>query len=368
MIKIINIYILREIIPHFVTSLIVFTFLMLTSRILKLTEWIVNHEVGLSQVLLIALYQIPYVLFFTLPMATLLASLIAFSRLNEDNEIIALKSSGVSFYQLLPPVVAFSVASYLFASCIAIYLVPISRYSSSKLLFEVAQANTNIGIKQGVFNDSIPNIVLYANQISAQDQTMEGVFIFDERDASLSNTIIAQRGRISSNPEQMSINLHLTDGSSFMVSKDLDSSKKLRFKSYDIKIDLEDIMSRFSSRKKGRKEMSISELRDHLKKTKKETAKHNRLSMELQKKFSIPLACLLLGLIGLPLGLMRKTKGKSWGIAFSIFIFIMYYILLSAAESLGETGIINPVLALWIPDMVLGATTIILLYRIAQDK
>jgi len=368
MIKIINIYILREIIPNFVTSLIVFTFLVLVGRILRLTEWIVNHEVHLSQVLLIALYQIPYVLFFTLPMATLLASLIAFSRLSEDNEIIALKSSGVSFYQLLPPVVTFSVASYLFASFIAIYLIPISKYSSSRLLFEVARANTNIGIKQGVFNDNIPNIVLYANHISAHDQTMEGVFIFDERDPSLSNTIIAQRGRISSNPEQMSINLHLTDGSSFMVSKDLDSSKKLRFTSYDLRIELEDIMSKFSSRKKSRKEMFVSELRRHLKKTKKGTAKHNRLAMELQRKFSIPFACLLLGLIGLPLGLMRMAKGRSWGIALGITIFMIYYILLSAAESLGKTSIINPVLAMWVPNMVLVATTFILLRRIAQDK
>jgi len=365
--KIINIYIFKEMVPTFITGLILFTFIVLAGRVLKLTEWMVNHGTDISQVMLIIMYTIPYVLFFTLPMATLLASLIAFSRLNEDNEILALKSSGISLYQILPPVITFSVISCVLASFIAIYLFPIGNHSMARLLFEIAQSNTSIGIKQGVFNDNIPNIVLYANHISAHDHTMEGVFIFDERDPSLSNTIIARKGRIMSDPKKMSINLHLINGSSFMVSKDLDSSKRLRFKSYDLRIELKDIMNRFSSRMKGEKEMSISELRSQLKKVKKATVRHNILAVELQRKFSIPFACLLLGLIGFPLGLMMRAKRRSWGIALSIVIFVVYYILLSAADSLGETGTLNPVIAMWIPNIVLGAATFILFWRATQE-
>jgi lipopolysaccharide export system permease protein len=365
--RIIHIYIFKEIIPNFRTTLIVFTFLVLAGRILRLTEWMVNHGIRLSQVLLIVLYSLPYVLFYTLPMATLLGSTIAFSRLNEDNEITALKSSGISVFQILPPVVTFSMISYLFASFIAIYLIPISKSSSSRLLFEVARSNVNIGIKEGVFNDSIPNLVLYANQISPHNQVMEGVFIFDERDPSLPNTITARKGRISSNPEQMSLQLHLIDGFMIMVGKDLESSRMLRFKSYDLNIELSDIMNGFSSRKKSRKEMTISELRHQLKKTKTGTVRHNKLTMELQRNFSIPFACLLLGLIGFPLGLMMRAKGRSWGIALGIVIFMIYYILLSGADSLGRTGRLNPVLAMWIPNMVMGAATCILFWQKARD-
>lgn len=366
--KIIDIYIFKEMAPTFITSLILFTFIVLAGRILRLTEWMVNYGIDLSQVLLIVVYTFPYVLFFTLPMATLLASLIAFSRLNEDNEIIALKSSGISLYQILPPVVAFSIICYLFASFVAIYLFPAGNHSMARLLFKIAQSNTSIGIKQGVFNDNIPNIMLYANHISAHDQSMEGVFIFDERDPGLSNAIIAQQGRISSDPKQMSIHLHLTNGSVFMVNKELDSSRTLRFKSYDLNIELSDIMKKFSSRMKGEREMSISELKDQIKKIRKGTVRHNILTLELWRKFSIPFACLLLGLIGLPLGLMMRARGRSWGIALSLAIFIAYYILLSAADSLGETGKLNPVLAIWIPNVVLGVTTFILLWRAARDK
>jgi lipopolysaccharide export system permease protein len=366
--KIIDVYIFKEMIPNFVTSLTVFTFIVLAGRILRLTEWMVNHGISLVQVLLITCYTLPYVLFFTLPMASLLASLIAFSRLNEDNEIIALRSSGISLYQLFPPVITFSIICYLLASFMAIYLLPKGNHSMARLLFEVAQSNISIGIKQGVFNDTIPNIVLYANQVSAQDQTMKGVFILDDRDPELCNTIIARKGRIGSDPEQMSINLHLEGGSIFMVGKDLDTPKVLRFKSYDLNIELSEIMKRFSSRMKGEKEMSLSELRHHLKKAEKGSYQHNNLSIEFHRKFSIPFSCLLLGLLGLPLGLMVKARARSWGIALSIGIFIVYYILLSSADSLGETGTINPALAMWIPDMALGVTAVTLIWWAARNS
>jgi lipopolysaccharide export system permease protein len=210
-------------------------------------------------------------------------------------------------------------------------------------------------------------MILYAHHISAHDQTMEGVFIFDERDPGLSNTIIAQSGRIDSNPEQMTLNLLLHNGSVHMVSKDLDSSKVLRFSSYNLKIELSDIATRLSSLKKGRKEMSLSELRRYLKETQEGTMQYNKAAIELHRKFSIPFACLLLGLIGMPLGLMGRVTGRSLGIALSIAVFAAYYMLLFVADSLGETGRLSPVLATWIPNVVLGTSTLILFLRTARD-
>ncbi len=366
--RIINIYIFKEMVPNFIVSLLVFTFLVLAGRILKMTEWMVNHGIGIYQVLMITVYTMPYVLFYTLPMATLLASLIAFSRLNEDNETIALKSSGVSLYQLMPPVAIFSVICCFLASFISIYLVPMGNDSLSRVLFETARSNTSIGIKQGVFNNNIPGIVLYANRVSPSDKTMKGVFIFDDRQPGLSNAITAQKGNIHSNKEKMILNLHLKDGSVTRVDKDLESSSLLRFKSYNLNIDISDIASKFSSRRKGKKEMSIAELRDRLSETKKGTVKYSLLAVELQRKFSIPLACLILGIMGVPLGLMMKERGRSWGVALSIIVFTFYYIMLSAAESLGEVGTLNPTISMWLPDVVLGGATVFLFLRAARDK
>jgi lipopolysaccharide export system permease protein len=210
-------------------------------------------------------------------------------------------------------------------------------------------------------------LMLYTNYISAHDQIMEGVFVFDDRDPDLSSTIIAKQGRISSDQKNMSLNLHLTDGASSMVSKDLDSSRMMRFNSYDVNVELSDIMKKFSSRTKREREMSLSEIRDNLKKLKKGTTRHNIFTIAFQRKFTVPFSCLLLGIIGLPLGLMMRLRGRSWGIALSIFVFVVYYILLSAGESLGETGSLNPVFAMWMPNTVLGVATFILTWLAARD-
>lgn len=365
--RIINLYIFNEIWPNFAASLLVFSFIVLAGRILRLIEWMINHGTSLLQLVLITVYTFPYVLFYTLPMATLLSSVIAFSRLNEDNEIIALKSSGVSVSQLMAPVFAFSLISFILAFIASIYLIPASNHSLSRLLFDVASSNTSIGIKEGVFNDSIPNIVMYADHISGQDHSMKGLFIFDERDPNLSNTIIAKKGKIYSDSQQMSITIYLNDGSILMVGKQLDTSRVLRFKSYQLNISLTDLVNKFSSQKKRIKEMTISELRRSIKNTKAGTIRHNELSLTLQKKFSIPFSCLLLGIIGFPLGLMIKAKGRSWGIALSIGVFICYYVLLTASDSLGETGKIDPTLAMWIPNILLGISTIIVVWKKSRD-
>jgi len=361
--KIINVYIFKEMVPHFTTSLIVFTFLVLAGRILKLTEWMVNHGTQLEQVLLITLYTLPSVFFFTFPMAALLASLIAFSRLNEDNEITALKSSGVSLYQIMPSVMGFSVIIYLLASFISIFIFPVSNYSMTKVLFDVARSNASVGIKQGIFNDTIPNMVLYANQISAHDQTMKGVFIFDERDPAFPNTIIAQRGTIHSDSEQMSLNLQLEDGTMYMVNKDLDSSRVLHFTLYDLKLGLSEIMRKFSSRRKDNEEMSLSELRERMGQFEKGSIVYNKLLKEVHKRFSVPFTCLIFGLIGLPLGLMMGAKSRSYGVALSIVIFVFHYILMTAADSFGKTGRLHPVFAAWMPNLILVVIMVILVWR-----
>ncbi|MFW6146771.1 MAG: LPS export ABC transporter permease LptF [Thermodesulfobacteriota bacterium] len=365
--KIINVYIFKEMIPHFTTSLLVFTFLVLAGRILKLTEWMVNHGTGLVHVLLITLYTLPSVFSYTFPMSALLASMIAFSRLNEDNEITALKSSGVSLYQIMPSVTVFSVIIYLLASFTSLYIFPASNYSMAKVLFDVARSNASVGIKEGIFNDTIPDMVLYANQISSRAQMLEEVFIFDERDPDFPNTIVAQRGRIRANSEQMSLNLQLEDGTMYMVNEDLDSSNSLRFTSYNLKIALSDIVKKFSSRRKDNEEMSLSELRERIKLTEKGTLPYNRLVKEKHKRFSVPFTCLFFGLIGLPLGLMMGAKSRSYGVALSIIIFLLYYILMTATDSFGKTGKLHPILAAWLPNLILGIIMGILIWRAARQ-
>jgi lipopolysaccharide export system permease protein len=114
-------------------------------------------------------------------------------------------------------------------------------------------------------------------------------------------------------------------------------------------------MRRVSSRMKGEKEMWPSELKGHLRKAEKGSFRRNMLSIGLHKRFAIPLSCLLLGL-------MVKSRARSWGIALSVVIFAVYCILLSSADSPGGRGTINPALAMRIPEIVLGVATLALVW------
>ncbi|MFW6099314.1 MAG: LptF/LptG family permease, partial [Thermodesulfobacteriota bacterium] len=95
-------YILKEMLPTFLASLLVFVFIMVAAQMLSITELIVTRGVHFSQVAGIVLFLLPDILAFALPAVTLMSVVVAFLRLSVDSEIIALKSSGISLYQMLP--------------------------------------------------------------------------------------------------------------------------------------------------------------------------------------------------------------------------------------------------------------------------
>jgi lipopolysaccharide export system permease protein len=105
-------YLIKELLPSFLLGLMGFTFILLTGRILQLTELFVNKGVPLGYILRLLYFLLPSFLVLTIPMATLLSVLLAFNRLSSDNEITALKASGVSLYQMIPPVLVFAFATY----------------------------------------------------------------------------------------------------------------------------------------------------------------------------------------------------------------------------------------------------------------
>ena len=130
--RIINRYILREILVPFGLGLAVFTLILLIARILKLVEMVVNRGVPLLEVLKLFSYILPAFLEVTVPMALLLAVIVAFGRLSSDSEIVALKTSGVSLYQLMRPVALFAVVVYLVALALSLYARPVGQFAAAQ--------------------------------------------------------------------------------------------------------------------------------------------------------------------------------------------------------------------------------------------
>jgi lipopolysaccharide export system permease protein len=361
-------YIFNEIWPTFLTSLLVFIFIVLAARMVTISEWVINHGVSPLLVIQMILFLLPNIILFALPAASLMAVFIAFLRLSSDNEILAMKVSGISLYKMMPPVLLASLIAGLIAVFIGVYGAPWGNRTFKDLIVKIAQSNAALGIKERVFSEPFTNITFYVNSFSSKEGTMKDVFLVDRRDPSNTNTIVAREGRVLLHPKSRTITIHFTGGTIFMVGKKFDAVRTTEFETYDLNIGLDDIMSNLSSRKKAPKEMSIKELANNLKATPKGEMKYNEMIIELMEKFSIPLAVVLMGLIGMPLGAQIKTRSRFHGIVISLVIFFVYYLSLAGVRSIGETGAISPLLGSWLPDLLLLILCCYLINRAAKER
>jgi lipopolysaccharide export system permease protein len=337
-------------ISPFLVSLGVFTFLLLIAKIMELTELVVSRGVGLHQVGRLLAYTLPYFLVFTLPMATLLGVLLAFLRLSADNEITSLKASGVGLYQLLPPVAALAVVAWLATSALAIWAMPWGNRSFENLLYQIAHSKADLALKERVFLDTFPGLVLYVNRLPGQGR-LEDVFVVDEREEGRPHTIIAKRGRIFPAKEGVVV-LRLFEGSLHSVDPSLTQAQTANFGTYDVPLS----SGSFGSGHREithEKEMYVPELLAELKRSKPDSTRHYLVEMELQKKFSLPAACLVMALVGLPLG-ARARRGRSWGVVMAMLVFFAYYLMLSSAWSFGETGAYPVLVGMWAPNVLFG--------------
>jgi len=360
-------YILQEIWPTFLATLFVSVFIIVATRMLSITELVVARGVGASQVLLMVGYLLPDIMVFGLPAASLIAVVVAFLRLSADSEIIAMKSSGISIYQMLPPVVVLSLVGFLVALSISIWAVPWGNRSFKDLLFQIAQSKADLGIKESVFCEPFPEVVFFVNGFSSRDKVMKDVFVVDRRDKSLTNTIVAEEAKIFLHPRNRMITLRFLNGTILMVEKDLRSSRNIKFNTYDLNIGLKDIMAALAKRQRAPKELTVSELALQIKELPKGELRHNEMLIELLERFSIPLAVFFMGIIGVPLGAQMRARGRSTGIALGLGVFLIYYMCLAGAKSICETGSLSPAVGVWIPDLFLMFSGAVLLWLAAHE-
>lgn len=361
-------YIINEIWPTFLASLFVFIFIMVAARMLSITELIVTRGVRVTQVIGMVVYLLPDILIFALPAVTLMSVVVAFLRLSVDSEIIALKSSGISLYQMLPPVVGFSLLVFFIGLTISIFVAPWGNRAFKDLIFKIAESKADIGIKERVFCEPFDNLVLYVNNFSRRERVLKDVFVVDRRDKDVTNTIVAEEGRIMMRPDERIITIYFVKGTIFVVDKNLSAARTIKFNTYGLNIGLKDVMANLASRRKAPHELSMGSLIEQLKTVPKGEMRYNRMMRELLEKGSIPLAVLFMGIIGVALGAQIRARGRSAGIGVSLAVFSAYYICLMVMRSICSSGGMSPVIGVWIPDVFLIITMIYFLRRASNER
>ncbi len=357
-------YLLLEILPPFGVSLLAFTSIVFLSRMMKLTQMIVVKGVGLMEVLQSCLYLLPYLLVFTLPMAATVGILLAMMRLTVDQEMIALKTAGLSYGQLLPPILGFSLAATLVTLILTLYGSPWGQGATRELLKEVVKRRADLGIKEQVFNTDFQGMMLFVNQVSSPAGELEGVFVYDYLDQEEPNTIYAERGRLRFDQAQESMMLQLFDGRIVRWGKDLSHWQTVEFKTYQLPLQL------FGLGPKGPKsetEMSWGELRLALKQEPPGSVRYSRLAVDLNQRLAMPVGALVLCLIAMPLGLSPRRHGRTWGLIVGLVIFLVYYVVFTASWRLAINARLNPSLAPWLSDFLFVWVAFYLWYRTARE-
>jgi len=361
-------YVFKEMMPPFVINLIFFTFVFLMVEMLKVTNMVVNYRVGVLTVLIMLAYSTPYFLTYVIPMSVMIAVLLAFLRLSGDNEIVALKTSGMSIYGLLPPAMLFCLIGCLLTFFMTAYGMPWGRLSVKELTYKVLSSNLEIGLKDRTFNDSFEDVVLYVHKIDSKSKELQDIFIEDKRTQNIVSTVVATRGKLFSESDEHIYHLLLYNGVIYQVDLKNRSTNYIDFENYEVRLDIREAASRLEQGTKHRKEMNLAELRNYLNNSARRNSKYYKALMELHKKFSIPIACFALGLLAVPLGIQSGPAKKSFGLVLGMLFFLIYYFLLTAGLVLGETGTCPPVIGMWGPNIVMGGLGLYLLVKTANER
>ncbi|MBM4273181.1 MAG: LPS export ABC transporter permease LptF [Deltaproteobacteria bacterium] len=347
--RIIYRYLIMEILPPFGVSLMAFTCIVFLGRLMRMTQMIVVKGVGLIEVLKSCVFLLPYLMVFTLPMAATVGVLLAMTRLTEDHEIIAMKTAGLSFAQLFPPILGFALAIALLALGLTLYGSPWGQQATRELLKDVVKRRADLGIKEQVFNTDFQGMMLFVNRVASSGGQMEGVFVYDYRDPENPHTIYARRGLLSYQPAQETMNMQLFEGQVIRWGKEAGRLQTVEFKSYQVPLQLFGFLK---SGSKSETEMSLAELRAALTKEKAGSENYNRAIVELNQRFSMPLGALLLCIMAMPLGLSPRHHGRTWGLILGLVIFLVYYVVFTASWRLAVNARINPSLAPWLSNAV----------------
>jgi len=301
----------------------------------------------------------------TIPMSLLVAALTTFARLSSDSEITAMRASRISLYRMIRPVFLFAMLAFAVTAFTSLMLVPIASARLKSHLFNMVKSRAMVGIEPGIFSNTFDGMVIYVDKMTSNEQ-MTGVFISDERSVKDPYVIVSKKGNLIADPASLNVTLNLQDGTIHTVPHDNQYSK-MAFDKARMYLNIGNALVQKGSSSKVFEDMDSAELVQEIERLRRDGKPTFTFETELHKRLSFPFACLVLGLIGAPLGIRKSRTGKSAGVALALLAFLVYYIVLGSATNLAETGTVRPLLAYWIPNAAMAIAAILFVIIRARE-
>ncbi len=355
MLRITDRYILREVLAPFLLALLLLTFLLMIPTIMGVAEMLIARGVDSLTILRLMGTLIPSALGITIPMALLLGVLMGLGRLSTDREAVALQACGVSLYRMLYPLALLSAAAGLTTFYILAVALPDANQAFREIVFRAVASRAEGDVKPRVFDDEyFRGVVLYVREVSSTGGGWSDVFLADTRESSQPVVFVAQEGRVVLDSEERRVEVVLRNGTRHQVNPaEPDTYQVQAFDESLIRLDPESVFPT-GGPARGYREMTIPELQEQITQLEAMGLPAHSPIVELHRKFSIPVACLVFALIGLGLGVTSRKDGKLASFVLGIGVIFAYYVLMYGAEATTKGSVISPHLAMWVPNIVLG--------------
>jgi lipopolysaccharide export system permease protein len=377
-------YLMRELVGPFLVSVVLFTFFFLIDRIYHLTDLVITKGVPFHLVLQLLVFILPSFLALTLPMALLVAVLLAGGRLAGDFEIVACQAAGLGPGRLFRPVLVAAVAVAIIGAVFTMVLVPVAGQEFQQQLFKILQTRAVSGIKERIFNSTFPGITIYVEDVSASQVALRGVLLSDERNPKLSRIITAREGRLLTDEESRLITLRLIDGAvneadvvphvvpvielpATSGSASADRYRYARFAVYDMTLPLDSSLGPLRD-EKPEKDLTYTALPAKLEELRNDPVARAPFLVEWHKRMALPVAAVVFAVLGFPLAIRSHRGGRSIALVGSLVILVFYYILLTSLEGTALRLRLPAWLAIWGPNILFGGSGLFLFLVTARAQ
>jgi lipopolysaccharide export system permease protein len=436
-------YILKNHIPPYIFSIIIITFVFVMDFIIRYLDMFIGKGVGFFVVLEFFFLSLGHMFALIIPMAVMPATLMAFGQFAAENEVTAMKATGISLYRMIAPVVLASVVLGGFLVYYQNRILPESNHRLMGLMLDIGKMKPTLEIKENIFSSAIDGYTILIREKDDRTGRIKDVQIFRNKKGMVPTTIIADHGRMSFIDSENVLRFELEDGEIHEMpdASDISTYRKTLFSHFTINIrDTDRSLERSDRSYRGDREMSASMMLAKIGDLRREMAGYerdmnisarkdmiqtlasvmpfdageipeggaaeppasrtgrraqaaaknpveqqmyaletiirrvlgiesqiSRYEVEIHKKFSIPFSCIIFVLLGAPLAIRSGKRGMTMSISFSILFFLVYYVFLITGEKLADRGLLEPWLAMWMPNIVLFAAAFLLLWSTVRE-
>lgn len=365
--SVMNLYIIKELILPFLFGMGIFTSLGLSiGAVFELIRKVTDSGLFWGVAVKILILRMPEFIVLAFPMSILLATLMTYSRLSSDSELVALRSIGVNVYRLVLPAIAFSLCIVAITFVFNNFVAPAANYQATVTL-EQALGKTRPDFEtENILFDEYADIettdgntrevltrLFYAEQFDGKQ--MKNLTVLDRSGGGSISQIVTARAAQWNVRENI---WDFYDGTIYLIGIDGSYSNVVRFQHQQLS--LPQTALKLTEEGKQTNEMNIFEAREYLKIV-KHSADEQRIrkwQVRIQEKIAIPFACLVFAIIGTAVGIKPQNSGKATSFGICIGLIFAYYLLSFISQSLGISGVIPPWVAAWLPNFLgLGAAS-----------